>query len=153
MSYPLIQQGSRKVIFLPKYIHLLALWQVFHDVTNYCIKKWKRMIRLMKILCNLFSCKIFMQNIRSSLLCLRGSRSPFRCYQVEDICLDNACAFWVILPLFCESCMRDSFAIDLLCNWIALKQWFLHVWFSSLCFCFCLAFLNFLWAALTRRAF
>ena len=37
--------------------------------------------------------RISMEIIRSSLLCLRGSRSPFRCYQVEDICLDNACAF------------------------------------------------------------
>ena len=37
--------------------------------------------------------RISMEIIRSSLLCLRGSRSPFRCYQVEDICLENACAF------------------------------------------------------------
>ena len=37
--------------------------------------------------------RISMEIIRSSLLCLRGSRSPFRCYLVEDICLDNACAF------------------------------------------------------------
>ena len=37
--------------------------------------------------------RISMEIIRSSLLCLRGSRSPFRCYQVEDICLDNACDF------------------------------------------------------------
>ena len=36
---------------------------------------------------------ISMEIIRSSLLRLRGSRSPFRCYQVEDICYDNACAF------------------------------------------------------------
>ena len=37
--------------------------------------------------------RISMEIIRSSLLCLRGSRFPFRCYQVKDICLDNAFAF------------------------------------------------------------
>ena len=37
--------------------------------------------------------RISMEIIRSSFLCLRGSRSPFRWYQVEDICLDNAYTF------------------------------------------------------------
>ena len=37
--------------------------------------------------------RISMEITRSSLLCLRGSRSPFRSYDLDDIHLDNMCAF------------------------------------------------------------
>ena len=37
--------------------------------------------------------RISMEITRSSLLCLRGSRSPFRSYDLDDIHLDNVCAF------------------------------------------------------------
>ena len=42
--------------------------------------------------------RISMEITRSSLLCLRGSRVPFRSYDLDDIGLDNALSgvFWIL---------------------------------------------------------